>query len=184
MLQMGKISIFSISMALMTSLLLAVAPISGAVAECVPVAPSGKTIGEIKADEVTMPIKAFTYPAGGIMEPQRSTLLAGLSKRHMPLDSSVGSSIITWHTNYNGCTNSLNIFLSKKVGYEFTIKDEKGQVTKYAVTEKFQVTKGDYRAKWFNLIGPRKLVLVTCTGEFKNGHYTDNAVLIARPVKG
>ena len=95
-------------------------------AACVQVKPTGKTVGTIKAGNVSMPIKSFTYPAGGIMEPQKSVLAAGLSKRHMPLNSTLGTSVITWHINFKGCWNKLNLLMSKKKGFVFTIIDEDG----------------------------------------------------------
>lgn len=50
-----------------------VQPVSqpSAEASCKPVKPKGKTIGRILVGDVDMPIKGFTYRAGGIMEPRR-----------------------------------------------------------------------------------------------------------------
>lgn len=148
---------------------------------CNPVKPTGKTVGQIKAGSVSMPIKNFNYPAGGIMEPQKTTLAAAVSQRHMPLSSTMGTSVIVWHINYAGCNNALNVLTSKNVGYKFDVTDEKGATTTYVVSKKYKVTKGDYKSSWFDLIGPRKLLLATCGGAFKNGHYTDNSIIIALP---
>lgn len=166
------------------TLALVVAPISTTVsaAACIPAAPKGKTVGTIKAGAIKMPIKAFNYPAGGIMEPQGTTLAAGLSKRHMPLNSTLGTSVITWHVNYNGCWNALNVFMTEKKGFTFQVTDENGDTRKYRVTEKLVVKKGKYKKSWFTLIGPRQLALFTCTGAFRNGHYEENMVFIATPV--
>lgn len=155
---------------------------ASAAPKCDPVKAKGKTIGSIKVDRVIMPIKNFMYPAGGIMEPQGTTLAAGLSQRHMPLNSTLGTSVITWHVNYNGCWNKLNVMMYKKVGTTFKVTDEDGTVTKYKITKKLTIKKGKYRKSWFQLIGPRQLALFTCTGAFKNGHYTQNMVFIATPV--
>lgn len=171
-----------LSTALVLSLVTAPSAMTISAAACVPVQPKGKTIGTITAGSVKMPIKAFNYPAGGIMEPQGTTLAAGLSKRHMPLNSTLGTSVVTWHVNYNGCFNALNIFVKKKVGFTFTIKDEDDKITTYRVDKKVTVKKGNYKKSWFTLIGPRQLALFTCTGEFRNGHYTKNMVFIATPV--
>ena len=151
-------------------------------AACAPIAPKGKTIGVITAGAVKMPIKAFNYPAGGVMEPQGTTLAAGLSKRHMPLNSTLGTSVITWHVNYNGCWNALNMLMSQDKGYVIKIEDEDGKVTKYRITEKLVVKKGNYKKSWFTLIGKRQITLFTCTGAFKNGHYENNMVFIATPI--
>lgn len=130
-----------------------------------------------------MPIKAFTYPAGGVMEPQKTTLSAGVSQRHMPLSSNIGTSVITWHVNYAGCWNALNVLTMKKIGTTFKVTDENGKTLKYRIDKKVVVKKGNYKKSWFTLVGPRQLALFTCTGGFVNGHYKDNWVLIATPVK-
>ncbi|MGI9198146.1 MAG: class F sortase [Candidatus Nanopelagicaceae bacterium] len=159
-----------------------VAPtISANAAPCVPVKPAGKTVGQIQAGSVAMPIKSFTYPAGGIMEPQKSTLMAAVSQRHMPLSSTMGTSVIVWHVNYAGCNNALNVMTAQKAGFTFKVTDEKGKTTLYEIEKKIRVKKGNYQQSWFDLIGPRKLLLATCTGAFKDGHYTDNMVIIATP---
>lgn len=150
-------------------------------AKCVPVKPTGRTVGQIQAGSVVMPIKSFNYPAGGIMEPQKSTLMAAVSQRHMPLSSTMGTSVVVWHVNYGGCTNALNVLSIKGVGFTFKVTDEKGKTTLYKIDKKYVVKKGNYEESWFDLIGPRKLLLATCTGAFKAGHYTDNVVLIATP---
>ena len=178
-----KYSSILISLALiLTSLTLLVSPAKSA-PNCDPVNPRGKTIGNIQVGDVRQPIKAFNYPQGGVMEPQGTTLAAGLSLRHMPLNSTLGTSVITWHVNYKGCVSPLNVLMSREVGSTFRITDEDGVVTRYRIDRKLVVEKGDYRKSWFQLIGPRKLVLFTCTGEFRNGHYTDNMVFIATPVE-
>lgn len=150
--------------------------------KCVQVKPTGKTIGQIQVGSLTMPIKPFNYPAGGIMEPQKSVQMAALSQRHMPLNSTMGTSVLVWHVDYAGCNNPLNVLTKVTKGYVFKVKDEAGKVISYRVTTKVQVKKGDYKESWFNLIGPRQLLLATCGGAFKNGHYQDNVVLIAKPV--
>lgn len=169
------------AIALVVSALLVVTP-SNAAPKCDAVKPKGKTIGTIEVGNVKQPIKAFNYPAGGVMEPQGTTLAAGLSLRHMPLNSTLGTSVITWHVNYKGCWSPLNVFMSREVGTTFRITDEDGVVTRYRVDRKLVVKKGDYRKSWFQLIGPRQLALFTCTGEFRNGHYVDNMVFIATPI--
>jgi hypothetical protein len=94
----------------------------------------------------------------------------------------MGTSVIVWHVDYAGCVNELNVLTKQVVGYKFKIKDENGDTKSYRISKKLTVKKGNYQQSWFNLIGPRQLLLVTCTGTFKNGHYQDNTVLIAVPV--
>ena len=163
---------------LLTILITPISPIHAA--ECVPVKPTGKTVGQISIGNITLPIKSFDYPSGGVMEPQASTLMAGLSSRHMPLSSTMGTSVIVWHRDYNGCVNSLNALMDKEVGSVFDVTDENGVVKRYKIEQILVVTKGSYKKSWFTLIGPRQLALFTCTGAFKNGHYEKNMVFIAK----
>ena len=162
--------------------LIAAPSVTASAAVCKPTKPTGKTVGQIQAGSVSMPIKSFIYPAGGVMEPQKSTLMAAVSQRHMPLSSTQGTSVIVWHVDYAGCNNELNMLTKQSNGFKFKITDEKGKTTAYKISMKKVVKKGNYQASWFNLIGPRQLLLVTCTGPFKNGHYTENSVIIATPV--
>lgn len=169
------------AIALLVTLLVAPSVTANA-APCNPAKPTGKTVGQIQAGNVSLPIKSFIYPAGGVMEPQKSTLMAAVSLRHMPLSATQGTSVIVWHVDYAGCNNELNMLTKQSAGFKFKITDEKGKTTAYKISKKTIVKKGNYQASWFNLIGPRQLLLVTCTGPFKNGHYTENSVIIATPV--
>jgi hypothetical protein len=154
---------------------------AAATAQCNPIKAKGKTVGQIAAGSVSMPIKSFNYPEGGVMEPQKTTLAAAVSLRHQPLKSPLGTSVIVWHVNYGGCNNPLNILTAQSAGYEFKVMDENGNTKKYVISKRSKVKKGDYKESWFDLIGPRKLLLVTCGGAFKNGQYEDNVVIIATP---
>lgn len=150
-------------------------------AACNPVKPTGRTVGQIQVNAISMPIKSFTYPAGGIMEPQKSTLMAAVSERHMPLSATEGTSVIVWHVDYDGCINALGALTRKDIGSTFRITDENGKTTTYIIDKKFTVKKGNYQKSWFDLSGPRKLLLATCTGKFESGHYKDNSIIIAVP---
>lgn len=161
--------------------LLVGAPSSAGAAACPDPAKDGKTIGNIVFGSVVADIKAVTYPAGGELKPPKSPDNVGLSVRHMPLSSPVGSSLLTWHVNYNGCQGRLNPLATKGKGSRFTVIDEKGFRQDYTVARTIRVKKGEYKAEWFRLDGSRQLVLVTCTGSVVNGHYTHNLVLIATP---
>ena len=174
--------LLSIFISLTFSGLIALPMHQASASSCKPVEPVGKSIGRIKAGDVSLPIIYFTYPAGGAMKIQGSTKMVGLSNRHMPLSSQVGTSVLLWHINYNHCWNDLNILTNKDAGYQFTIIDEKGKSQKYELTKRYIVNKGKYRTEWFDVVGPRKLLLVSCTGSFKDGHYTQNVVMIANPV--
>ena len=165
----------------LTSVFVTTPSVNAGAAGCNPVKPVGKTVGQIHVGSLIMPIKSFNYPAGGTMEPAKSTLMAAVSQRHMPLSSTMGTSVIVWHVNYSGCNNSLNVITTKPVGFTFKVTDENGVTTSYKIDKKMTVKKGNYQQSWFNLIGPRKLLLATCTGTVKNGHYTDNSILLASP---
>ena len=177
-----KFSRIFLSFSVAISLSLLPISLTPSAAACKPVKPKGKTIATITVGKLKMPIKAFNYPAGGVMEPQGTTLAAGLSKRHMPLSSTLGTSVLTWHVNYNGCWSPLNVLMNKGEGYIFKIRDEKGETTRYRIEEKLVVKKGNYKKTWFNLIGPRQVALFTCTGNFVRGHYDKNMVFIATPL--
>ncbi|MFM8926754.1 MAG: hypothetical protein ACKOFA_00930 [Rhodoluna sp.] len=56
----------------------------------------------------------------------------------------IGTSVITWHVNFNGCWSALNVLTSKKVGSTFSVTDEKGKTQKYKITKKVVVKKGSY----------------------------------------
>jgi hypothetical protein len=179
----GSMKLIASILALLFSLpmTLVLADSAGA-ASCKPIKSTGKSVGEISLGSIKMPIKSFNYPAGGVMEPAKNTTSAGLSARHMPLSSEVGSSVIVWHRDYDGCTHKLNAFMSKKAGSTFSLVDENGESKKYRLQDVKVIKKGQYKASWFNLIGPRQVVMVTCTGVFKSGHYEKNMVFIATPV--
>lgn len=168
-------------MSLLASSLTLITSNQSRAAECKPVKPRGQSVGSIKYGSRSMPIIPFTYPAGGVMEPQKTTKAAAISLRHMPLDSKLGTSVIAWHVDFNGCVNELNALLKKPVGHKFSITDDKGAKRNYVISEKFTVKKGNYKRSWFSLVGPRQLAMFTCSGPFEKGHYRNNEVLIAVP---
>jgi Sortase domain len=177
---MHKIKLTSILSGVAVALSL-ILPINSAQAACVQTKATGKTVGQINVGSLTMPIKPFTYPAGGIMEPQKSVLMAAISLRHQPLTATMGTSVVVWHVNYAGCVNPLNVLTTKNVGYKFQVQDSDGGVISYKITSIYKVKKGNYKQSWFNVIGPRQLLLATCGGNFANGHYQENVVIIAKP---
>lgn len=159
-------------------------PVAAGAATCPPSSVDGETIGKIQVNNVSVNIKSVKYPKGGALTPPRSPLNAGISMRHMPLSSDLGTSVIAWHVNFNGCQGKLNVLSKESVGFEFSVVDENGDTDLYRITEKFTVKKGDYEPEWFDLSGPRKLLLVTCTGKVVNGSYLKNLVLMAEPIRG
>lgn len=160
------------------------APISHtpSLAACKPAKPKGTSIGTINVGSSKMSIVPFSYPAGGVMEPQKTTEALFMSLRHMPLSSSIGTTVLAWHVNANGCWSELNFLIGdEKVGFRFRITDETGVTRTYRISDIDVVKKGKYKKSWFSIVGPRKLALFTCSGAFVDGHYVDNKVIIAVP---
>lgn len=173
---------FSLALSLIANLLFFISPSANA-AKCTDPKKDGKTIGKVIAGKTQVDIKYVDYPEGGVLNPPKSPLNVGLSIRHMPLYSPIGSSLLVWHINYKGCEGKLNVLNDRKIGYKFSIIDEKGFKQEFRITKKAQVKKGRYKNEWFQLNGPRQLVLVTCIGRVINGSYEDNLVLIAVPTQ-
>lgn len=166
---------------LVTFILVPASQNANAASACKPVKPIGKSVGKIDIGSAVMPIIPFTYPAGGVMEPQKTTEMMAMSARHMPLSSSIGTTVLAWHVNFNGCNSDLNALTYKEVGYKFKITDENGVTRTYKISQMTTVKKGAYKASWFSLVGPRKIAMFTCSGSFVNGHYVNNFVILAVP---
>lgn len=179
---MKRFANLSIALALISNFLFVVAP-SASAASCPDPKKDGKTIGKVVVGKVVAEVKYIDYEAGGYVDPPNSPLSVGLSIRHMPLSSPIGSSLLVWHVNYKGCVGRLNVLNDKKPGFKFSIVDEKGFKQEFKIAEKVQVKKGKYKAEWFQLNGPRQLTMVTCIGKVVNRHYQDNLVIIAVPVE-
>ena len=170
------------SVVLTALLSLSLSPMGASAAPCPPSKTDGATIGKIQVGGVSVNIKGINYPKGGVLVPPSSPLNAGLSARHMPLDSQIGTSVITWHVNLKGCEGKLNVLSKKEIGYEFSVSDENGNSVAYRIIDKVTVKKGNYKEEWFDRSGPRKLLLVTCIGKVINGSYQKNLVIQAEPV--
>ena len=172
----------TLAMALGLSVTLLPISVTPSHAACNPTKPIGKAIGTINIGSSKTPIIPFTYPAGGVMEPQKTTEAIFMSLRHMPLSSSIGTTVLAWHVNFNGCWNDLNYLIGdEKVGFKFKITDETGVTKTYKISQITIVKKGNYKKSWFTITGPRQLALITCAGAFANGHYVENKVIIAVP---
>ena len=180
---MKKLKVLMLAVALSFSSLVGMS-VNANAAACPDPKKDGKTIGKVIVGKTNVDIKYVDYPAGGVMNPPASPLNAGLSIRHMPLSSPIGSSLIVWHVNYKGCDGKLNVITDKKVGYKFDVIDEKSYKSQFKIKQIIQVVKGKYKEEWFQLSGSRQLVFVTCTGTVVNRHYKDNLVIIAVPVNG
>ena len=158
------------------------APSAVASRDCPSAAVAGKPIGWITVDGTRVPIAPVGYPAGGALDPPATSLAAGLSTRHRPLTAKTGTSVLTWHVRYGkGCDGALNALIDLPVGSTFTVEPAGGAAQAYRIIDRVTVPKGRYRARWFDLSGPRRLALFTCTG-LKNGSFTQTVAVFASPI--
>ena len=178
-----QISRFALASSLMLGLTIAPMTQQSATAACVQEKLTNKSIGNIAIGSSNTKIVPFTYPAGGVMLPPWNTEVLFMSLRHMPLSSSIGTTVLVWHINNGrGCWSNLNFLLGdQKVGFKFKITDETGVTKTYRITQVMIGPKGKYQKDWFSIVGPRKLAIFTCNDKFVNGHYVENKVLLAVP---
>lgn len=140
----------------------------------------GEPIAWITANGVTVPITRVSYPRGGVLEPPPTNQAAGVSARHASLDSTMGTSVLTWHVRYGpGCDGALNGLLRMREGDTFTIRTKAG-TTRYEISGRADVAKGDYRPSWFGQAGPHRLSLFTCS-DLRNGEFTKTTAIFAKP---
>ena len=144
----------------------------------------GKTIGWIEFDNVKVPLKSVTYPAGGALDPPASAEVAGVSARHQPLLARQGSTVIAWHVRYGkGCEGALNPLLKKKMGSTFAIVSNEGERQEYRLVDRAKVKRGRYKPEWFRTNGAPQVSLFTCS-DLTNGKYRTTTALFAEPIRG
>ena len=96
-----------------------------------------------------------------------------------------GSAVIAGHVDHK---KSPGVFLELRrldLGAEVSVTDDRGDIHRYVVIERFQVGKRDLPVKTlFRRGGDPVLTLITCGGEFdrKARRYDDNIVITAAPV--
>lgn len=97
--------------------------------------------------------------------------------------ASQGSTVIAAHVDAVGIgPGPLAAVLRAPVGTAIQVATEGGAAARYTVAEIRSYPKSDgLPAELFAVGGPARLVLITCSGTFRNGHYADNAVVIATP---
>ncbi len=97
-----------------------------------------------------------------------------------------GSSVIAGHVDHK---KSPGVFLELRrldLGAEVSVTDDRGDIHRYVVIERFQVSKRDLPVKTlFRRSGEPVLTLITCGGEFdrKARRYDDNIVITAAPLQ-
>lgn len=161
---------------------LLIAPVAGA-AQCPSKAVGGAPVGWVNVDDVKVPIKPVSYPAGGELAPPDSNKVAGMSTRHRPLLAKQGTTVITWHVRYGpGCDGTLNPLLDKKKDDTFTIVKKGGATQTYRIVSQTTVPQGKYKAEWFRTEGPPQLALFTCN-DYRKGKFRKTTAIIAVPVQ-
>lgn len=143
----------------------------------------GKTIGWIEFDNLRVPLKQFSYPAGGKLDPPASAAVVGVSSRHQPLLAQTGTTVLAWHVRYGqGCSGALNPLLKKSIGSKFEIVAADGTRQAYELVERKSVTRGKYQPEWFRTNGPAQVSLFTCSN-LRNGEFENTSVFLAEPVQ-
>lgn len=101
-----------------------------------------------------------------------------------PLSSSGGTTIIYGHVSHHNKHGALYNMYSMKAGDLISTFDENGKETQWIVTGLQNYTKNDLPDELSNptLDGERKLMVITCGGDFLGDHYEDNVVLTAVPL--
>jgi hypothetical protein len=142
----------------------------------------GKTIGWIEFDDVRVPLKRFSYPAGGDLDPPPTAAVTGVSSLHRPLLSETGTTVLAWHVRYGkGCNGALNPILKRPVSSTFDIVTAQGERQRYVLVERTNVKRGKYKPEWFRTNGPAQIALFTCSDP-RNGRFERTTALFAEPV--
>lgn len=149
---------------------------------CPPSSVGGRTVARIKVGSLVVPVKSVTYRSGGVLNPPATNQAAGLSSVNMPLDSSEGTAVLTWHVRYGpGCYGTLNRLMTMPIGSTFQVGATGKHLRTYKITQRVTVPKGQYRWQWFRADGPYRIALFTCSG-FRNGVFHNTVAIFASPV--
>jgi len=153
-----------VSLALVSCVAL-IAPTPAHATACPPASAGGQVIGVIKVGNVEVPLVRMRFPRSGVLQPPKTSKVAGVSDAHAPLNADLGTTVIAWHVAYGAqCPGSLNPLLKLPVGAAFTVYDfnSPGEGQVYAVANKVLTPRGHYRDSWFGQGGPHRLALFTC----------------------
>ena len=96
-----------------------------------------------------------------------------------------GSAVIAGHVDHKKLPGVFLELRRLDLGAEVSVTDDRGDIHRYVVIERFQVGKRDLPVKTlFRRDGDPVLTLITCGGEFdrKARRYDDNIVITAAPV--
>ncbi|NHT19535.1 class F sortase, partial [Cellulomonas sp. IC4_254] len=95
-----------------------------------------------------------------------------------------GSTVVAAHVDAEGVgAGPMAAVLRAAVGTRVEVTTTAGTVVRYAVAEVRSYPKSSgLPAGLFAVGGPSRLVVITCSGAFRSGHYADNAVVVATPL--
>jgi hypothetical protein len=97
-----------------------------------------------------------------------------------------GTTLLAGHVD--SATRGLGVLAGlRKIGPDdpVTVTDAAGRVHRYVVASRHRYAKADLPTSVFSTAGSPRLVLVTCGGAFdrRTGHYADNVVVVATPLR-
>lgn len=120
---------------------------------------------------------------GGALEVPADPRVAGWWSSGAVPGSPLGSTVVAAHVDAQGVgPGPLAAVLRAPVGTRVEVTTADGTTVRYAIAEIRSYPKsGGLPAELFAVDGPPRLVLITCSGAFRDGHYADNAVVIAAP---
>lgn len=98
--------------------------------------------------------------------------------------ASQGTTVLAAHVDAEGVgAGPLAEVLRAPGGTTVEVTTAAGATVRYAVAEVRSYPKaGGLPPDLFAADGPPRLVLITCSGAFVDGHYADNAVVVATPL--
>ena len=148
--------------------------------------PSTVTVSAINQHDV--PIIAATVEDDRI-SPPRDVHTVGIWTGGAPLDATTGTTTLVGHVNYVGQGNgAFHDLAFVQVGSTVTTVDATGRATSWVVTAITTTAKTDgvNPAALAGTPGPRRLVLVTCGGQYDGNlqSYSDNVYVWATPASG
>lgn len=120
------------------------------------------------------------------LEPPSDPRVVGRWADGAALGAKIGTTLLTSHVNFGGVAGIFEQLSTLTVGQDVTTADASGHATRWVVTKNFAVSKaGALPAEIFaGTTGPRRLVLVTCGGDFDAAarNYLSNVIVELSPV--
>lgn len=121
-------------------------------------------------------------PTGGLEVPDDVDVAGWWSPGARPTDPA-GTTVLVGHVD--SAAQGIGAFHAlwrAHPGDQVTTTDAKGGRQRWTVTTSRTYPKDQVPfVDLFTTIGPRRLALITCDGDFRSGHYTNNRVVLATP---